>query len=140
MVEQAALVIETPSISGERAIRADRAMAWDDNRERIGAVRRTDCARGVGPSESLRDLAIRSRRPPRNRAEFLPNGKLEGRRSNINRASDFLSMPFNKIDHEAGELPQPVIIASDFRSGQIAPKLRFQMRIQIRDSDPTYPD
>ncbi len=61
VLEQPALHVEAAAEAGQRAVRADETVAGEDDRERVGAVRRADCARRAGDAEPPRLLAVAPR-------------------------------------------------------------------------------
>ena len=68
VVEQRALDVEAAAEAGERAVRADEAVAGEDDRQRVAAVRRADRARGPRRAEPVapaRRSCASSRRGPR---------------------------------------------------------------------------
>src|SRR5712691_5722326 len=85
VIEEAALALETPSITRERTVGADRAMARDHDRDRIRAVRMADSPRRVGTTEAPCNLAVGACRAPRYRAQLPPYVTLKRRRADIER-------------------------------------------------------
>jgi len=103
VIEEAALVLDAPSIAGHRAVGAERAMAWYDDRERVRGVGMADGTCGAGTSEPAGDFAIGAGRAPWNRAQLAPCGDLKGRRADIDRERDFAGAPADVIDDDLRE-------------------------------------
>jgi hypothetical protein len=54
-------------------------MARNDDRDRIGAIGASHCARGVGRSDAPREFAVRDGLAIRNVAQLAPDALMEGR-------------------------------------------------------------
>ena len=89
-IEQEALGVEPAAVAGERAVRADHAVARDHDRDRIRAVRgagRADRRRAPDPRG---ELGVRDRRAVADALQLLPDALLErrpGRRRPAGRTS-----------------------------------------------------
>jgi hypothetical protein len=77
VVEQPRLAVEATAVAGQRAVRADDAVAWDDDGYRVAVVRPTDGARGSGLPDRMRDVAVAGRHPGWNVAQRPPDLELK---------------------------------------------------------------
>jgi hypothetical protein len=77
--EQPALALDTASIAGEAAVRADDAMARHDDADRIVSVREPDGARRIRRTDAPRQFAVRRRAAELDFAQRAPDGALEVR-------------------------------------------------------------
>src|SRR5467141_3026358 len=75
--------MEPPPIATERTVRADYAMAGNNDRSGIGRTRPRYGARGGGPSKPARHLAVRTRRAEWYGAQRLPDAALERGSSHV---------------------------------------------------------
>eukprot|EP01040_Poterioochromonas_malhamensis_P026039 gene26039-32640_t len=58
MLQEPGLAFQPAAEARETARRADHPMAWNDHGDGIGAVGRSDCAAGLGPSDPRRQRAV----------------------------------------------------------------------------------
>src|SRR6516165_8470819 len=72
VVEEPALAVETAAVAGQRTIRANDAVAGDDDRDGVGAVGEAYSADGRRTTDVLRDFAVRSRGAAWDSAERAP--------------------------------------------------------------------
>src|SRR3984957_18775252 len=79
MREQPTLAMEPAAITCQRSVRADQAMAWHDNGNRIGAVRQSDRAHSVRPADRRRERAITHRMAGGDASQRGPHVALKGR-------------------------------------------------------------
>ena len=92
-VEQRPLALDSAGIAGQCAVRSDQAVARDDHRDRVGAVRGADCPRGARPPDPRGQLRNRSSRrrgsrggPARSAAETVcRSGRAPARSSSARR-------------------------------------------------------
>ncbi len=77
--EQRLLAIEPAAVTGQRPVRSDHAMAGNEDRDRIAAVRRADGTHRGRPAHASRDLRIADRLAIGNSAERVPDARLEWR-------------------------------------------------------------
>src|SRR5438045_6960530 len=68
---------EAAAKTRQAAVAADHAMAWNDDRNGIAAMRQSDSAHGFGIADALRELQVGNSLSIRNRAQCVPNAKLE---------------------------------------------------------------
>src|SRR5258708_3190377 len=83
--EQFALALEAPSVAPEMSRSAECAMARDDDPDRICAIGSADGANRARPSNSSRDLGIRTRFAGRNRTQLLRYAALKLGAANVER-------------------------------------------------------
>src|SRR5580704_3660031 len=83
--EQFSFDVETPSVTRKLATRTDSAMAWDEDRHRIGTVGMADSARRRGTPDACGNLAVAARGALGNRQEFTPYEELKRSASDIQR-------------------------------------------------------
>lgn len=77
--QQPSLECQAATVSGQRAIGANDAMAGDDNGNRVGAIRCTNRTTGTLASENRREMSVRGRRSRWNRPQCPPHIALERR-------------------------------------------------------------
>src|SRR5579862_6873730 len=77
--EEKSLRVEAAAKSHERPVAADHAMARNDDRKRIPAVRRADRANRVGLADRARQLSVTDRPAVRNLRQLAPHRLLERR-------------------------------------------------------------
>ena len=77
MVEQPLLAPEAAGIAGERAVRADHAMAGQDDGAAVEPVGVGDGAHGGGTADALRHFLVGARFAGRNAAQLVPDRLLE---------------------------------------------------------------
>jgi hypothetical protein len=127
--QQLTLALQAPSISTEMPRRANRAMAWDDNRHRIRAIGGADGADCARPSDSPGDFGIRARFARGNRAELLPHRELKRSAADIHRRRRHLR-PASYVRRERTRpFADTGIAASNRRAGIITAQLRDQRAI-----------
>lgn len=91
--EQAAFPLEAPSVAPELSRGAERAMAWDDDRDRICAIGSADGATGARPSDTSRDFGVRAGLAAWYRAELLPYTPLKRGAADIERQFQYRREP-----------------------------------------------
>src|SRR5690349_21493231 len=77
VLEQPALARQAAAVAGQRAVRADHAMARHDDADRVAAVRQADGARTVRAADALGQLAVALGRAIRNVEQRAPHALLE---------------------------------------------------------------
>src|SRR5688500_14875958 len=77
MCEQPLLALDAAAVTGQRSVRSDDAMAGNDHRNRVCAVRRADRANRRGSSDALRELGIGDRVAVGNAQQLVPDRELE---------------------------------------------------------------
>src|SRR3954447_17477749 len=76
VIEQGALGVQAAGIAGQGAVRADHAVTWGDDRDRVAAVGAAD--RAGNARELAGELAVGDRLAVRDLAQARPDGALEG--------------------------------------------------------------
>jgi hypothetical protein len=77
VVEQPSLAVEATTVAGQRAVRTDDSVAWDNDRYRIAVVRSTDGARASGLPDRVRNVAVAGRHSGWNVAQRPPDLELK---------------------------------------------------------------
>lgn len=88
-VEQELLDLEPRHVTDQVPIRADDAMARNDDRKRILVIRATYRTHGLGLSQHLRDLLVAARFTIRDALERAPHVLLEGGALQVERKIEF---------------------------------------------------
>src|SRR5690349_16466554 len=83
--EQLALAVEAARIAAERAIAADHAVARDQHRDMIVAIRGPDRTHGFGLADCGGDLGVAARLAEWDFPQLAPDLLLEGRAGNVDR-------------------------------------------------------
>src|SRR5690349_10651810 len=78
-IEERALAPQSPAVADELAVRPDDAMAWDDDDDRIRAVRGSDGASGGRITDASRELAVRDRLSVGDVQQRVPDAHVERR-------------------------------------------------------------
>src|SRR5690606_1501745 len=106
--QQLALDRQAAAVTGEAAVRADDAMAGNDHRDGVAAIRKTDGAHGVGIAESPRDLAVAHRAAIGNLAQRIPHALLEGRAFGCQRQVELAPLAAEIFLQLANHLREPL--------------------------------
>jgi hypothetical protein len=77
MVEQPLFPVKTASVAGKRSVSAYHAMAWNDDADRIGAIRQSHSPHGCRPAEPFSEVAVADRFPRRDRPQKFPDVSLK---------------------------------------------------------------
>src|SRR5262245_46795792 len=77
--KQEFLALDAAAVAGQLAVRPDHAVAGNDDRDRVAAIRRADSARGFRIADPPRQLAITDRRAVGNLSQFGPDTLLKRR-------------------------------------------------------------
>src|SRR5215510_9070781 len=82
VIEQPTFVRLSTAVAGKATVRADHAMARDDDCDAVVAVGAPHGTRRAGSSNARRDLMVRNGVAERNSQELAPDALLERRASN----------------------------------------------------------
>src|SRR6478735_8693172 len=77
--QQGFLLVQAPRIAGEAAVRADHAVAWEHDRDRIAVHRAADRARGVRPADPGGEGAVGRHLAERDTRELVQHLLVERR-------------------------------------------------------------
>ena len=136
MLQQPPLILDPPSIAGERSVGANRAMARDYDCDRVGTVRMADRARTIGPADPACNFAVGSGRAARYGAQLDPHRGLKRRRPDIDRNLQFRPV----ANRERCDFPRdpraPAVAGRNLSSRTIRSQFRFQVGARLVDAEP----
>src|SRR5258708_30180822 len=118
--EQLLFGLQAPSIARELAVRADRAMAWDQDRHRIRSVGVSNGTRCRRASDARRDLAIAARGACGNCAQLTPYAELKRSPADVQRHFASRGLAAQIAQHGLCGRPHRSVVADDFRLAEVA--------------------
>ena len=79
--------LDAARVPDERAVRTDDAVAWDDDRDRVGRIRASDGLEALACTDALCKLLVTDRGAVRNLRELFPHADLERRANGVDGTS-----------------------------------------------------
>jgi hypothetical protein len=139
MVEEAALVFQTPSVTCESTIGTDRAMARNHDCDGVGAVGVPDRARCGWASKTAGDFGVGARITPRDRTKLCPYRELKRCGTEVQRQNERVRI-FRSIGDDALGVSSRGLVISNNRVGgpEISVQLRFEERCVVVNPDPAH--
>lgn len=134
--EQTAFAPEAPSVTAERSAGAKRAMAWDQERDRVCANRRADRASGARLSDSRGYFPVGARRSGRYRAKFVPYPALERRAAQIERERRAGRFAVEESDVLFAARAQRRVVTTEPRIGKVRTEFALERRLRVAKSKP----
>src|SRR3954463_4004358 len=103
-LKQAALDGEAPGLAAEAAIGAHRAVAGNDERDRVRAAGAADGAHRGRRADLARDVAVGARLATRNAAQRFPDAALEHRAADVERHASECAFAGDECAHLFSDL------------------------------------
>ena len=138
MVEKRFFAVDPPTIAGKPSIRANRPVAWDQQRDGVASASTSDGPWRAGFADCLGELGVGAGFPVGNIAQGPPYLTLKSRGLNIERQLDVRLMAFEMRDHGIQHVAKAFVIAVPFSLWEVRRQIRDKGVVVIAKPDKTH--